>query len=93
MELILKNNDMVLVDGRPAHLTPLEYQILACLMSQPGRKFTSAELYERIWGGLPVDCEGLVAVHIRHLREKIEEQPGQPRHIRMRRRSGYYYDA
>ena len=79
----------VLVDGEPASLTPLEFQILALLMQNPGRVFSSTELYRTIWNEEPIGAESAVAVHIRHIREKIEINPSDPRYIKVVWGQGY----
>ena len=66
-------------DGEPVALTPTEYNLLLFLMKNPGRVFSSGELYRQVWGGAPLGNEGTVAVHIRHLREKLEINPAEPR--------------
>ena len=62
----------VSVDGEPVSLTPTEYDILKLLLQNPGRVFQPRELYRRVWNDEPYGAESTVAVHIRHLREKIE---------------------
>ncbi len=71
----------VTVDGEPAALTPIEYSILKLLMSQPGRVFSSRQIYEAVWKDAPLSAENTVAVHIRHLREKLEINPAEPRYL------------
>ena len=73
----------VTVDGEPASLTPLEYNILRLLMENPGRVFSSAEIYEKVWKDVALGNESTVAVHIRHLREKIEIDPANPRYLKV----------
>ena len=73
----------VTVDGDPASLTPIEYNILRLLMQSPGKVFSSGEIYEAVWGEAPLGSEGAVAVHIRHLREKIEITPSEPRYLKV----------
>ncbi len=79
----------VTVDGDPVSLTPIEYNLLKLLMSHPGQVFSSAEIYRRVWNETPLGSEGAVAVHIRHLREKIEAVPGQPRYLKVVWGHGY----
>ncbi len=71
----------VSVDGEEVALTPLEFSVLKLLMEQPGRVFSSREIYERVWNGRAAGMENIVAVHIRHLREKIEINPAEPRYL------------
>ena len=73
----------VTVDGEERSLTPLEYSILKLLMSHPGQVFSTAQIYERVWNDPSYGSENTVAVHIRHLREKIEIDPGNPRYIKV----------
>lgn len=79
----------VSVDGEPVSLTPLEYNILKLLMESPGRVFSSAEIYEKVWKDVALGSEGTVAVHIRHLREKIEIDPANPRYLKVVWGQGY----
>ena len=69
----------VTVDGEPVALTPIEYNILKLLISHPGQVFSSAQIYEQVWNDPAYGSENTVAVHIRHLREKIEIDPADPR--------------
>lgn len=71
----------VTADGEPVSLTPTEYDILKFLMQHPNQVFSPKELYNRVWRERPLGAEGTVAVHIRHLREKIEIDPSAPRYI------------
>ena len=73
----------VTVDGEERSLTPLEYSILKLLMSHPGQVFSTAQIYERVWNDPSYGSENTVAVHIRHLREKVEIDPGNPRYIKV----------
>ena len=68
----------VMLDGEPVTLTPTEYEILKLLIQNPGQVFSPKEIYTRIWNDLPLGSENTVAVHIRHIREKIEEKPSSP---------------
>ena len=69
----------VSVDGAAVNLTPMEYNILKLLMEHPGRVYSTKALYEAVWQEAAMGSEGAVAVHIRHLREKIEINPSEPR--------------
>ena len=73
----------VSVDGEPISLTPLEYSILLLLMRHPGQVFSTGQIYEQVWNDPSLGSENTVAVHIRHLREKIEIDPANPRYIRV----------
>ena len=79
----------VTVDGEPVSLTPTEYSILHLLMSNPGRVYSTKALYEAIWQEVALGSEGAVAVHIRHLREKIEINPSEPRYLKVVWGQGY----
>lgn len=73
----------VTVDGEPVGLTPMEYNILLLLMKSPGRVYSSAQIYQQVWNEAPGGSENTVAVHIRHLREKIEINPSEPRYLKV----------
>lgn len=73
----------VTVDGEGVTLTPIEYNILRLLMKNPGRVYSTAQIYELVWNDPAVGSENTVAVHIRHLREKIEIDPANPRYIKV----------
>ena len=79
----------VRVDGEAVSLTPREYDILKLLMQNPGKVFSPRELYRLVWQEEPYGAESTVAVHIRHLREKIEIDPAEPRYIRAVWGQGY----
>ncbi len=79
----------VTVDGEPVQLTPIEYSILRLLMGTPGKVFSTKALYEAVWQEAALGSEGAVAVHIRHLREKIEIDPSEPRHLKVVWGQGY----
>ena len=69
----------VTVDGEAVALTPTEYAILHLLMKNPGKVYSAKLLYEAVWQEAALGSEGAVAVHIRHLREKLEINPSEPR--------------
>ena len=79
----------VTVDGEPAALTPTEYDILKLLMENPGQVFHPRDIYKRVWKDEPYGAESTVAVHIRHLREKLEINPAEPRYIKAVWGQGY----
>ncbi len=79
----------VSVDGEEVRLTPTEFDLLLLFMQNPGRVFAPGEIYAAIWDGSPVGVQNTVAVHIRHLREKIEINPGEPRYIKVVWGQGY----
>lgn len=79
----------VTVDGEPAALTPTEYDILKLLMETPGQVFHPRDIYKRVWKDEPYGAESTVAVHIRHLREKLEINPAEPRYIKAVWGQGY----
>ncbi len=80
---------LVLVKGNRVNLTPTEYKILRLLMEQPGRVLSNRQIYESIWKMEPIGVDNTVAVHIRHIREKIEENPREPRYLRVVWGQGY----
>ena len=82
----------VTVDGEPVALTPIEYNILRLLMTHPGQVFSSAQIYEQVWNDPAYGSENTVAVHIRHLREKIEIDPADPRYLKVVWGLGYKMD-
>ena len=73
----------VTVDGESVNLTPIEYNILLLLMKNPGRVFSTSQIYELVWNDPSLGSENTVAVHIRHLREKLEIDPANPRYIKV----------
>ena len=77
------------VDGEPVALTPIEYSILKLLMTNPGQVYSTKALYEAVWQEAALGSEGAVAVHIRHLREKIEIDPSAPRYLKVVWGQGY----
>ena len=79
----------VTVDGEPVSLTPIEYSILKLLMMSPGKVYSTKALYEAVWQEAAFGSEGAVAVHIRHLREKIEINPSEPRYLKVVWGQGY----
>ncbi|MGM9522209.1 MAG: response regulator transcription factor [Oscillospiraceae bacterium] len=83
----------VSVDGEPASLTPTEFAILRLLMQNPGKVFSSGKIYAQVSGGAALGTESSVAVHIRHLREKIEIDPSDPRYIKVVWGQGYKFEG
>jgi len=79
----------VLVEGEQVSLTPTEYAILHLLMANPGKVYSTKNLYESVWREAALGSEGAVAVHIRHLREKIEINPSEPRYLKVVWGQGY----
>ena len=79
----------VTVEGEEVSLTPTEYAILQLLMANPGKVFSTKVLYESVWQETALGSEGAVAVHIRHLREKIEINPSEPRYLKVVWGQGY----
>ena len=90
-EHVLVNGGLVLnedaksltVDGTAVNLTPIEFGILELLMQNPGKVFSSADIYRRVWNEEAYGSGATIAVHIRHLREKIEITPKEPRYIKV----------
>lgn len=79
----------VLVGGNNVKMTPIEYKILRLLMQERGKVFSINQIYERIWQMQAIDAENVVAVHIRHVREKIERNPRDPQYLKVVRGLGY----
>ena len=77
------------VDGRPVSLTPTEYRILLFLVRNAGRVFSIEQIYEKVWDEPAYNPENTVAVHIRHIREKIEIDPGNPQYLKVVWGTGY----
>lgn len=79
------NDDLkeVTVDDEPVKMTPIEYNILLLLMKNQGKVFSISQIYESIWHADAVGADNTVAVHIRHIREKIEINPKEPRYIKV----------
>ena len=70
-------------------LTPTEYEILKLLMEHPGEVFSPKEIYRRVWKDNPLGTENIVAVHVRHIRGKIEIDPANPRYLKVIWGQGY----
>lgn len=87
------NAKTVTLDGDPVALTPKEYDILHFLMQHPGTVFSPAEIYRTVWAELPLNADNALAVHIRHIREKIEINPADPRYIKVVWGKGYKMEA
>ena len=73
----------VTVDGESVSLTPIEYNILLLLIRNQGRVYSTSQIYELVWNDPSLGSENTVAVHIRHLREKLEIDPANPRYIKV----------
>ena len=82
----------VMLDGEEVSLTPTEYEILKLLISHPRQVFSPKEIYSQVWKDNPIGSEGTVAVHIRHLREKLEIEPSEPRHFKVVWGQGYKFE-
>lgn len=82
---LLLNDDLkqVTVDGEQVRLTPIEFKILRLLMQNQGRVFSINQIYEAIWNEEAIGADNTVAVHIRHIREKIEINPKEPRYLKV----------
>ncbi len=79
----------VTVEGRSVRLTPIEYKILRLLVQQKGRVFSNSQIYESIWNMQAIGADNTIAVHIRHIREKIEKNPRDPRYLKVVWGNGY----
>ena len=77
------DNKEVQVDGETIKLTPIEYNILLLLVKNAGKVFSIDEIYEQIWNEEAIGADNTVAVHIRHIREKIEINPREPRYLKV----------
>ena len=73
----------ITVDGEPVKLTPIEYNILLLLVKNQGKVFSIDQIYESIWNEDAIGVDNTVAVHIRHIREKIEINPKEPRYLKV----------
>ncbi len=82
---LMINDDLkeVTVDGEAVKLTPIEYNILLFLMKNQGKVFSIEQIYENIWNEDAIGADNTVAVHIRHIREKIEINPKEPRYLKV----------
>ena len=77
------DNKEVFVDGEPVKLTPIEYNILLLLVKNAGKVFSIDEIFQQIWNEEAIGADNTVAVHIRHIREKIEINPKEPRYLKV----------
>ena len=91
---LVLNDDtkQVTVDDEPVKMTPIEYNILLLLMKNQGRVFSINQIYESIWNENAIGADNTVAVHIRHIREKIEINPKEPRYLKVVWGVGYKID-
>ena len=92
IELNTKTRE-VKVLGEPIALTGTEYEILRLFMEHPGEVLSTKEIYRQVWKSNPIGEENTIAVHIRHLREKIEINPAEPRYLKVVWGQGYKLDA
>lgn len=83
------NAKQAFLAGEAVSLTPKEFGILKLLMEHPGQVFSPGQIYNQVWEDQPYGSESTVAVHIRHLREKIELNPQEPRHLKVVWGQGY----
>jgi len=83
----------VSVDGEPVAITPTQFSILQLLMQHPDTVFSTKEIYEAIWQEAALGSEGSISVHIRHLRERIEIDPSQPRYLQVVWGQGYKFNT
>lgn len=79
----------VMVENKLVSLTPLEYEILSMLMKNAGKVYSPKEIYRTVWNETPMGAENAVAVHVRHIREKIEPDPAEPRYLKVVWGKGY----
>ncbi len=85
-------NKSVKVDGEDVRLTPIEYRILELLVRNRGRVFSAEDIYSNVWNEDTVVGDGTIAVHVRHIREKIEINPKEPRYLKVVWGIGYKID-
>ena len=83
----------VLIDGEEVQFTPTEFDLLKFFMKSPGIVFHPSEIYRAVWRESPIGSENTVAVHIRHLREKIEINPAEPIYLKSVWGQGYKMEA
>lgn len=83
----------VTLDGEKVNLTRTEYDILKLLMEHPGEVYSPTQIYEKVWNDNPFGSENTVAVHIRHLREKVEINPAEPRYLKVVWGRGYKMES
>ena len=88
---LIINDDQRTVDveGRNVRLTPIEYRILRLLVQQQGKVLSNSEIYEKIWNMQYLGTDNTIAVHIRHIREKIEDNPRNPKYLKVVWGTGY----
>lgn len=84
---------MLKVDGEEIALTPKEFDILKLLMKTPGKVYSPKEIYTEVWQDSLLDNENTIPVHIRHIREKIEINPAEPRYIKIVWGRGYKFEG
>lgn len=90
--VINDDTKQVTVDDEPVKMTPIEYNILLLLVKNQGRVFSINQIYESIWNEDAIGADNTVAVHIRHIREKIEINPKEPRYLKVVWGVGYKID-
>ena len=79
----------VTVEGKNVRLTPIEYKILRLLVQKKGKVFSNSQIYENIWHMQAIGADNTIAVHVRHIREKIEKNPREPRYLKVVWGNGY----
>ena len=82
-------NRTVTVEGREVKMTPIEYKILRLLVQERGKVLSISQIYESIWHMQAIGADNTIAVHIRHIREKIESNPKEPRYLKVVWGTGY----
>ena len=89
-DLVIDDNTrQVFVDHKEVRLTPIEYKILKLLVQERGKVLSIAQIYEAIWHMQAIGADNTIAVHIRHIREKIERNPKEPRYLKVVWGTGY----
>ncbi|MNQ82536.1 KDP operon transcriptional regulatory protein KdpE [compost metagenome] len=82
---------LVVRDGETIHLTPIEYRLLSCLLGQPGKVLTQRNLLREIWGPAYVESSHYLRVYVGHLRQKLEDDPTQPKYFLTETGVGYRF--
>ena len=91
--MINRTTHVVTVDGEEIKLTPLEFDILCLLAQNPGKVFSTDEIFKNVWNETVYEANNTVMVHIRRLREKIEKNPSEPKYVHTKWGVGYYFQA
>lgn len=88
-----KENRSIIKNGKEEKLTPKEFVILSYLIAHPDTIHTAEEIYKNVWDEIPFNCKVLMCVHIRHIREKIEDNPSTPIRLDSFWKKGYRFNG